>query len=318
MLPKSEVQALEFADQRPVWYILSSEKMLVDKEACLMGNTLHWRPTRRGMVQTLLGMTLIASIILLLKQEGRTTTQGNVGASTLQTYYDNMSDLMNNGHLRTAEPQSETRNTARASTLSVLHQLDAEGKAQVIHFLYEANVISGAQPVVPLQLAELQNANLHSANLQNANLQNANLQNANLQNANLQNANLRFANLQSANFQSADLRSADLRFADLHFADLRGAQLLSAKLQGAKLPGANLQGVQLPSAQLPSANLQSANLQAANLQSANLHGANLQSANLQSANLQSANLQVATYDSNTRWPDGFDPQAAGAKQKDTP
>ncbi len=303
MLPKSEVQALEFADQRPVWYILSSEKMLVDKEACLMGNTLHWRPTRRGMVQTLLGMTLIASIILLLKQEGRTTTQGNVGASTLQTYYDNMSDLMNNGHLRTAEPQSETRNTARASTLSVLHQLDAEGKAQVIHFLYEANVISGAQPVVPLQLAELQNANLHSANLQNANLQNANLQNA----------NLRFANLQSANFQSADLRSADLRFADLHFADLRGAQLLSAKLQGAKLPGANLQGVQLPSAQLPSANLQSANLQAANLQSANLHGANLQS-----ANLQSANLQVATYDSNTRWPDGFDPQAAGAKQKDTP
>ena len=54
-----------------------------------------------------------------------------------------------------------------------------------------------------------------------------------------------------------------------------------------------------------------ANLSEAYLLSANLSGAGLSEANLGGANLTGANLQLATADTRTLWPEGFDPVAAG-------
>jgi Pentapeptide repeats (8 copies) len=61
---------------------------------------------------------------------------------------------------------------------------------------------------------------------------------------------------------------------------------------------------------LQDAGLFRANLRGARLVWANLQGARLRGANLQGAELGDASLQGALADTDTRSPDGFDPQAA--------
>ena len=58
--------------------------------------------------------------------------------------------------------------------------------------------------------------------------------------------------------------------------------------------------------------LRGANLSGADLRGANMTGADLRKANLSNANLNGADLRRAEYNSETKWPEGFDPVAAGA------
>ena len=60
------------------------------------------------------------------------------------------------------------------------------------------------------------------------------------------------------------------------------------------------------------ADLAGALLEGADLAHANLADANLADANLNHANLRNANLHNAKYNTDTKWPEGFDPQAHGA------
>ncbi len=85
-----------------------------------------------------------------------------------------------------------------------------------------------------------------------------------------------------------------------------------ADLNGANLNGANLSGAKLNGANLHDADLSAADLSGANLRGANLSDANLSGANLSGAKLRWANLHGATYNADTKWPEGFDPVAAGA------
>ncbi len=94
----------------------------------------------------------------------------------------------------------------------------------------------------------------------------------------------------------------DLSQADLRGADLRGANLSEADLISTRLKGANLRG----------ADLSEAILAGADLRSANLFRADLNGADLIFADLRGANLSQAEYTKNTIWPEGFDPDAAGA------
>lgn len=82
-------------------------------------------------------------------------------------------------------------------------------------------------------------------------------------------------------------------------------------------PGADLRMANLGEADLGGANLTKANLTEANLVRAYLRGARLVKASLGGANLRGAKLtgavlQGATYDKQTLWPEGFDPDGAGA------
>ena len=117
---------------------------------------------------------------------------------------------------------------------------------------------------------------------------------------------------------AADLRFADLRDADLGDADLRGADLRRALLVDADLSGTDLGG----DADLRRADLRKAILWGADLRTADLRGADLRAAVLERRIVPDrpgtlfppANLLGAEYDSRTRWPDGFDPAAAGANK----
>ena len=68
----------------------------------------------------------------------------------------------------------------------------------------------------------------------------------------------------------------------------------------------------LSSANLSGADLRRARLSDADLSAASLWGADLRGADLCGADLCGADLSEAKYDRETRWPEGFDPIAAGA------
>lgn len=107
--------------------------------------------------------------------------------------------------------------------------------------------------------------------------------------------------------------------------DLRGVDLSEANLQArpiyvegpdgtlthfpwkANFRRANLQGADLRQADLSGAIFEEADLRGANLSEANLHRANLKV-----VQLDGVALSNAKYNEVTIWPEGFDPQGAGA------
>lgn len=167
-----------------------------------------------------------------------------------------------------------------------------------------------------LKEIDLSHANLFLVDFEDVMLEDANLQGAVLYRANLQGAFLWRANLQNAILSGADLDGANLMETNLQDAylgnNLRGVDLMDANLQGASLGGADLTGSYLHIADLRDANLRDANLQDVDLSRANLQGADLRGVNFQGADLSGANLQGSKYDSETAWPNGFNPQSAGA------
>ena len=96
-----------------------------------------------------------------------------------------------------------------------------------------------------------------------------------------QRASLTAADLRGATLTNADLTNADLRNAILKYADLRSAYLRNAILEGA------------------------------DLRYAILKYADLRSAYLTGADLFGASLSGATFDKETKFPEGFDPVAHG-------
>jgi len=83
--------------------------------------------------------------------------------------------------------------------------------------------------------------------------------------------------------------------------DLSGAYLAGANLEKASLAWANIQG----------ANLEKAYLKEAYLKEADLKRANLTGADLEGARLLGANLKRATYNSETKFNTGFNPEDHG-------
>lgn len=151
-------------------------------------------------------------------------------------YLDQMVRLLNDKDkpLRHCRGGQELSLVAKGRTHMVLPKLDGEGKARVLQFLYETELIIKERWVVDLLGADLRGANLRGANLRGAHLSGADLRGANLEGAELSGAELRGANLRDATLHWADLISADLRGAyvggaDLSLADLSGADLGNVK-----------------------------------------------------------------------------------------
>jgi uncharacterized protein YjbI with pentapeptide repeats len=225
--------------------------------------------------------------------------------AVLQTYLDRMSELLLKKDLRVSVEGDEARVIARARTLTVLYQLDEVRKGLLLRFLYESELITGGEQTAAvvdlvganLREIDLRGASLREAYLRAACLPEAKLPDADLRDAYLHRANLNKADLSNAYLSEADLRNADLRYADLRWADLNGADLREAYLR---------------EADLREADLNRADLREAYLYGAKLLWANLSGADLSGANLSEANLSGAEYSDDTIWPDGFNPEEAGA------
>jgi predicted nucleic acid-binding Zn ribbon protein len=142
--------------------------------------------------------------------------------TALQTYFDQMADLLIDEKLR-SEPRAEVRDVARTRTLTLLRRLDPERKGALLRFLHEAELITGTA-IIELAGADLSEANLSGSLLNEANLFGANLVEAPLVMANLVGANLFETDLSRANLEGANLVGANLVRANLVAASLVGAK----------------------------------------------------------------------------------------------
>jgi uncharacterized protein YjbI with pentapeptide repeats len=239
-------------------------------------------------------------------------TQG----AAVQAYLDKMGDLMLQRDLG-AKEESTARTLARARTLTVLEQLDADHKRTIVRFLWESGLVQAvkgrsepnpapiAASVIDLKGADLNDTNLHAADLYGADLGEGiepgsleqaykiiiTLQTRRTRNLVVPTPQLR-TNLSGADLSDGDLRYADLVYVDLHNANLGAANLWGAVLYGADLSGSNLSrsGAELS---IGSANLTGAILMHADLSYAALEGAILKDANLHNADLTYADLKDA-------------------------
>src|SRR5207248_2535918 len=66
----------------------------------------------------------------------------------LQTYIDNISELLLHENLYKSVKDDEVQKIARVRTLTVLHRLDAKRKRSVLQFLHESKLIEGDKPII--------------------------------------------------------------------------------------------------------------------------------------------------------------------------
>lgn len=167
--------------------------------------------------------------------------------------------------------------------------------------------LSGAD----LQARDISEAELHGATLVDTDLRDADLNQSDLSDADLQRANMEGAALYWADLAEADMREASLTHANLVGADLTDANISGADLYGAVVNGAVLKRAKLVGTRLADADLNWVDCSDADLTGADLRRARLGWANLSGAKLADARLEGALYNEDTKWPDGFDPIAAG-------
>jgi uncharacterized protein YjbI with pentapeptide repeats len=200
-----------------------------------------------------------------------------------------------------------------------LEGADLRGAGLMSAYLVKANLNGATLTGAKLGMAVCKNTQLIRANLAGADLWLTNLFEADLREADLRGANLLNAILADADLWRAYLTEANLTGTDLSGAKLSEANLTGANLTGATLSGADLSGTDLTGANLTGANLSEMerfaglpNLSGADLTEADLSGANFGGADLGGARLKDANLAAVIYDSDTTWPEDFDPEAEGA------
>lgn len=161
---------------------------------------------------------------------------------------------------------------------------------------------------------------ISASNLSRADFGGADFSRARLMDTNLIKADLSGVRLVGACFDDAHLGVADLTLARLAGAYFGGAKLINALLVRADLTGAYLNNADLTDAYLNDANLNDAVL-SAGLYGTHLDGAQLQGADLAGAVIEGAHLAGARANASTKWPNGFDPDAAGVifvEQDDRP
>lgn len=221
--------------------------------------------------------------------------------TTLQTYLDQVTELVLNGDLSEADKSSPVKLIAYARTVTALARLDGRRNGIILNFLMKSGLLGSEQTAgmladVDLSGADFRNANFTGISLQGKNLARANLADttwgvaSSLSNSSLKEAKLSRASLGGVHFISTDLSGADMTLArlglakfddanlsgtDLSYADLRRARLSRARLVGARLQGANLRSATLAQADLTDADLTGAELAYCNLSGATLTAAQL-------------------------------------------
>lgn len=170
-------------------------------------------------------------------------------------------------------------------------------------------VLSAQEP--PKYARDLSDRDLVKQSFKAENLDNVTFEASDLSEAQLENAVAR-----GSNFQAAILESANLWNVDFTGSDFRKANLKYARCSGAIFNRCNLSGVDLSSTIFLKNTFREADLR--NLKGANqilqcdFFSADVRGANFTNAiGAESAKWRKAKYDRKTRWPKGFDPEAAG-------
>jgi uncharacterized protein YjbI with pentapeptide repeats len=191
--------------------------------------------------------------------------------------------------LQRSNPSDPVRAIAVARTLTAVRDLDGDRKGTLIRYLWEAGLIEGPHPIVDIHSADLTGAVFNRADLHGVALFQLLLNNAQfIDNTSLANADLSGSLLYESDMENASLSGANLSDSDPIGANLTGANLTNTVLTGADLTGADLTR-------------------------AILTGANLKDVRYNSKPEYVYDPQQSlVLEEPTQWPQGFNPQAAGA------
>ncbi|MBO0783166.1 MAG: pentapeptide repeat-containing protein, partial [Ktedonobacteraceae bacterium] len=230
----------------PAWTGLSEDIPTADgKGSSQRGKTLwDWMQVMGVPLALLIAVTMITNG----QRAAHVQFASNRQAETILINTENtLSDLLLHAKLVQSRPGDEVRLVAHAHVLNALRQLDPERKRYLIDFLYNANLISGHQPIVSLHDADISQVNLSHLNLFQVNLSGADLSDANFISADLERANLTGAHLSRVDATAANLEGADLGGASLDNIVLDHADLLHAtNVQSALHNARSLSGAKLP------------------------------------------------------------------------
>lgn len=195
----------------------------------------------------------------LQHQADQRQAQDQQQAAILQTYIDNIQDLILNHNLLKAQLDESVAVLARARTVTALQGLDPHRKSTLLQFLYQSRLIGYRDPgggkiinrVINLDGADLSGALLGAPYLAPSGLcNNVACFESHLSGVDLEGVDLSGANLSNADLSGADLSDGDLSRANLTHTNLSGADLFRAKLFSAHLVGANLSGAWLEESDL--------------------------------------------------------------------
>ena len=124
----------------------------------------RWLP---NIIVSFLLVTVVGSLITAFLQHQNSQQQAQIEqrAAVLQTYIDNMRDLLLNKNLSKSAPGDEANQVARVQTLTTLRSLDAANNKIVLQFLQDAGLIRRQKTVIDLSNADLSHDDLSGANL---------------------------------------------------------------------------------------------------------------------------------------------------------
>lgn len=198
--------------------------------------------------------------------------------ATLDSYFEQMEELLLDRSLRSSEENSEVRSVARAITTATIQRLDAEQNDLLFRFLKESRLISGTAKFEQLfrstdetkEKVQEYTAQLNEEIEQLAfplliglDLSNADLSGVDLSSVDVSTGKFNPVILKGFIYFDVDLSSVNFSDADLSDTTLRNANLTRANLTGADLSSSNLYGVNLERAVLVEANLADTNLTSA-------------------------------------------------------
>lgn len=131
---------------------------------------------------------------------------------------------------------------------------------------------------------------------------------------------LRAGLITAKDLSGIEMPNSDLRGMRISYKTMRGADFSGSDLSDASLQGCDLRAALFTNANLSNTEFYEADVRGANFQTATLAGARLDKARLEGADLRNTildNVDIrATYDRFTQWPEGFDPDEAGAVRVD--
>ena len=281
--------------------------------------------------------TVLAGAAFLLnrgqKESELRATKNKQQEDALQSYFNQMTDLLLTHKLSESTENEKMRVIARARTLTTLRELDGRRKGFLMRFLVEARLIQEQEsqltygegdklPVIKLQGAVLGDADLREMDFSRVRLSGVDLRGADLRQANLRDAvtdehtqlDEKWQLVLNIHKQGILLPKDALRGKDLREANLRRADLKEVDLRGTDLTDANLEYVNFKDSRIDSrtrispkwrtvweiinqkaklADLKGSNLRSAYLVVAPLNHGQLQKSDLTFANMRYAQLQDA-------------------------
>ena len=129
---------------------------------------------------------------------------------SMKSYFHEMTGLLLDKQLRSADKDSEVRSIARVMTLTTLRKMNGVRKGFILLFLSDLKLISRDAPIISLSGANLYRADLTGLDLSNTNLENVYLSEAKFASTTIDNANLSNSVLSNATQIDTDVTKAHL------------------------------------------------------------------------------------------------------------